>query len=308
MLSREGCAKWAEGPRFSAYLIYIAQVTPHRLKDVRRIQAKALRNGGKQLSLSTVEWDIAGRCERPVPVVLEGQHEHKWREKSRQKIRKAGFSRLMMSTRCRKCGPCLRYRSMSWKAKAGREIRSAQRTWWCTYTLSPQVHHEAWLRICVRLRKAGINPLELSAERAFKERAAELGKLFTDYVKRVRKQSQSQIRYLLVVESHKSGLPHLHALMHECQGTLLHRHVNGQWYAGFSSAVLVGSKDDVSPEKVIHYVTKYISKQAVARIRASLHYGDNDEPVLNRSSEALATEGSGVKPASLEAKSKKPLF
>lgn len=162
---------------------------------------------------------------------------------------------------------------MIWMHRAESEIRRHQRTWFCTFTLSPEQHALMWMKACSRLRKAGINPSELSAERGFKERAAESQKLFSDFMKRLRKKGKSQVRYLLVVESHKSGLPHLHALLHEVEGSLTYRDISGEWYAGFCTAKLVEDTTD----KSVRYVTKYLAKQAVSRVRASLHYG---EPII----------------------------
>lgn len=161
---------------------------------------------------------------------------------------------------------------MQWMNKAEREVRRAQRTWLCSFTLSPDYHVKTLAQANVRLRKSGVLPNEISAERMFKERASEMQKMFTDFMKRLRKQTNAQIRYLLVVESHKSGMPHLHALIHEVAGTVTSRNINGQWFAGFSNAKLV--RDDEAAPNAVRYACKYLAKQAVSRVRASLHYGD----------------------------------
>ena len=97
----------------------------------------------------------------------------------------------------------------------------------------------------------------------------------------------SAIRYLLVVEKHKSGAPHWHLLVHERYPELQIRYdwlklqprkpritewwmppqIDARWDLGFSSFKL-------KPAKLAPYVTKYIAKSLLARVRASKRYGE----------------------------------
>lgn len=124
------------------------------------------------------------------------------------------------------------------------------------------------------------------AEREFRLRAMGIGRIFTLYAKKVRKSlagSDVSFKYLQVLEKHQTGLPHVHALFHEVQGQLTYRKICDSWTYGFSQAKLV-SED----RKAAGYVTKYIAKSSLARVRASLHYGDGFD-VLN----GLAVHSSG---------------
>jgi len=94
-------------------------------------------------------------------------------------------------------------------------------------------------------------------------------KWYTDYMKRVRKQSGAPLRYLLAVEEHKDGFPHLHALVHEWGTEVGKRALQGTWLYGHSHVKLA----DLAAAK---YVCKYVTKSPVARLRASLHYGRPD--------------------------------
>ena len=84
-----------------------------------------------------------------------------------------------------------------------------------------------------------------------------------------REKSIIGLRYVLVAERHKDGWPHYHALVHERGPMVTKRELQGQWKLGFTAFKLV----DMSDKAVPYYVTKYLSKQALARIRASLKYG-----------------------------------
>lgn len=92
---------------------------------------------------------------------------------------------------------------------------------------------------------------------------------FTLFFKRLRKVTGAKIRYLLVAEQHKDGWPHYHALLHEKGVAVTKRQLEHEWRLGFTQFKLVPLDDP----HVAGYVTKYIAKQALARIRASLRYG-----------------------------------
>lgn len=177
---------------------------------------------------------------------------------------------------CRKCQSCLLRRARLWAHKCKDEIMSSPRTWFATYTATPEQHYR-WLA------KARMNRLETCApfdaensEIEFAELCAAAGPDITRYVKRIRKESGARIRYIIVAERHLSGgenhgLPHWHALIHETPGDKPIRKavLKGQWHHGFSRFKLIENP------AAAWYVCKYLSKDAACRIRASVRYGKN---------------------------------
>jgi len=234
------------------------------------MQARALRSTGRRLSLTTVEWDISGRCESPATREIVSVNDTVYSAQLGLRYRTNGFRRMVLTTRCRKCPRCLRLRSLEWSTRAVSEMRSASRTWFCTFTLSPQEHYACLMRAYQRLRKASVDPHELDAIREFRERSREVGVLLTRAIKRLRKNTGSKMRYLAVTERHKSGLPHLHLLIHEQGEAITYREIVGEWPHGFPTVKLVKGDDY---ERSARYVTKYVAKNALTRIRGSLGYG-----------------------------------
>jgi len=153
-----------------------------------------------------------------------------------------------------------------------------------------------------------VGPLSgLTPVTTFRLRSREIGYEITDMLKRIRK--KGPFRYLLVAERHMEdpsspvyGRPHFHMLLHEVHGKPLHvdsdwqahagpceancRHASGgllvhpkpgmvhdhafvrtQWPHGFTQVVRCMSA------KGAVYVCKYVSKDPMARVRASLGYG-----------------------------------
>ena len=111
----------------------------------------------------------------------------------------------------------------------------------------------------------------LSNDKQFQARHQAIGPELTKFLKRVRKESAAMLRYCLVAEAHKSGLPHYHLVVHETGGEpVRHKTLQGQWKLGYSNWKLVDINDS---GKTAAYVAKYLSKSALARVRASKHYG-----------------------------------
>lgn len=162
---------------------------------------------------------------------------------------------LELSVPCRKCFHCLRQRSFLWGARAFYETQWSSRTWMLTLTVAPE--H--------RLR-AAIMARQKYGDEKFASIAAIVGRWFTLYMKRVRKNANVPLRYLLAVEEHKDGFPHLHALIHERGQEVGKRDLQMQWAYGFTHCKLADSK-------AARYVTKYVSKQLACRVRASQRYG-----------------------------------
>lgn len=170
------------------------------------------------------------------------------------------------------CQQCLQLRSSEWRYRATSEMRESARTWFGTLTLRPEEHHKMVSRARQRLWSGGTDFDALSPHDQFMERMTEIGREVTLYLKRVRKESGARVRYLLVAEAHKTGLPHLHILVHEASADkpVRHKTLEGQWKLGFTRFKLA---HDV---KTASYVCKYISKALLARVRASLRYGQGE--------------------------------
>lgn len=136
-------------------------------------------------------------------------------------------------------------------------------------TLTPHWHSLNEMKMTMRYGEEAVR--QMSAAEHFKRIADQGGELLTLWLKRVRKNSGAKLRYMLVTESHKSGLPHWHCLLHEAEGgsPITNRVIVEAWNYGFSHAKLV--KSDAAS-----YVTKYLAKQSLARVRASAWYGQRE--------------------------------
>ncbi len=227
------------------------------------------------VSFFTYEWDIAGRCESPTPVEIYRAPSPDHGEKY---IRVAPGTekpmRIIMHARCRKCPRCLRQRAQLWRYRAQNETALAARTWFGTLTIRPDVSHRALMEARSRLSDQGVDLDALSADDRFIELHKSTGKSLTRWLKRLRKNSGAKLRYLVVAEAHKSGLPHYHCLIHEVRPDqpIGERELRKAWTWGFSKFNLVNSKNQAT------YLCKYLSKDARARVRASGSYGQPPMP------------------------------
>lgn len=257
-----------------------------RLKHLIR---HALAKGGRQLTPHQVEWHIAGRCLAPVRRELYCRPSRVERGRSYRKADNVGdtFDKLMsgdpapltlyedregpysllIEAKCRRCAQCLRERASRWTARARFELACARRSWLGTLTLSPswQSHFGNLAALEVR-RKTGERFDDLPDEQQLIWRHRLIQREVTLALKRLRA-SGASVRYLLVLEAHKSGLPHYHILLHEVSEPVRKRTLEAFWRFGFCQWRLV---DD---PKAARYVAKYLSKDAAARVRASLRYG-----------------------------------
>lgn len=253
------------------------------VNDVRRLCAAALGRGGKVVGPGVIRWDVSAGCLTPGYVEIRGRsalattvqgvtlpgdlhlnprprmgHVNNWKDPP---------ACLEIFTKCRRCAPCLKARSLEWTYRAKAELQAAARTWFGTMTLSPEQHWLASLRW--ERAKAGRKWAELSPDEQFQARHEVIAKEITTWLKRVRKESGARLRYLLVAEAHKSGLPHYHILVHEVSPleTVGERTLRRQWKLGHSKFKLVEGR------AVAGYVAKYLAKAAEARVRASVRYG-----------------------------------
>lgn len=243
----------------------------------------ARANGAQTVSLCSTSWNLAGDCEKPAGCVATGSNPRgtasDWNAGKRYTARWEGDKVITASrppphtvhlqVRCRGCASCRRYRRRLWAARARQETRLAARTWFCTLTASPQAQFMYWMRACKELRRNGLEPERLTEAEQFSERCGIMGKELQKFVKRVRAETGAPLRALWVFESHASGLPHVHGLLHESSEVEPVRWalLNRQWTDGHSVFKLLTNDRESA------YVTKYLSKDALCRIRASVKYG-----------------------------------
>lgn len=214
-------------------------------------------------------WDISGTCDKPVPVT------HHSRASGLAKNLRKGAKmppgiEITLLTPCRQCEPCLKFIAYHWRMRAQTELQAAQRTWMVTFTCRPDFH--IWIdHVCAtRERDFWAKP----PDKIFAARTKVFGQEITKYLKRLRKEAKTKIRYLLIAETHDGedtsdflrGRPHYHMLLHEPENRISKRLIQAQWHHGFTDVKLADSGAS-------WYVSKYITKAKQARVRASLRYG-----------------------------------
>lgn len=229
-----------------------------------RLVGTARQDAAARWSWGTAtEWDISGNCQTPHTVERfsrcpEGITPNAW---------------IVMQVRCRKCTPCLRVRAKMWTERAMIETRMWPRTWWITLTFKPELQQRAIWRARQKCAKSAVDFDALGFRDKFAEQHRMLGPSVTAWLKRVRKESDTRFRYLMVAEYHKSGNPHYHLLLHELVGFAPVRKsvMREQWSTlGFSKFKLVEAD---GTDDACRYVCKYASKTSAARVRASQKYG-----------------------------------
>lgn len=236
---------------------------------IGRHARRALDEGGA-LDTRTpgkVLWHIAGKCERPVVRDLVGRNSGSlFRDRAR--VVSEGRVLIELEARCRQCAPCLKARAYHWRMRAFAEVAAAKRTWFGTLTLRPEEQFKA---LSIARQKAASRDVDfegMTSAEQFRGRHEAINPELTKYFKRIRKESNAPLKYLLVAEAHKSGAPHYHYLIHEVsEATVTHSCLSKQWKLGFSQVALVKDKSAAA------YVCKYLSKSALARVRASKDYG-----------------------------------
>lgn len=235
-------------------------------EDWYHLSARAMQQGGRVLRPGVVEWNAAGRCEAPVPVQIKGLVTDLYgRVEARENGTRTRF--LDMEVPCRRCRNCLHRKMLHWMHRASLECEVSPRTWLVTLTFSP--HVRALLRLGA-IKAVGAEAYEqLSREQRSIRLADQANKFVTLWIKRVRKHTGPGVRYLSVIEKHKDGTPHGHLLVHEARdGQVRHRTLTDEWTYGFSNAKLV----EEGPVAA-RYVSKYLAKDPISRVRASVGYG-----------------------------------
>lgn len=250
--------------------------------DVYRLAAKALSQGAIRKSQSAIYWDISGVCQDPWLTTYWGRPPAD--EGVKRVLIGPGKAHTMyvdIETPCHKCEACLKHRAQLWTARATQEIKDSVRTWYGTLTLSPDAWMKALLRARARESAQGVDYEALPADERWALWVAQIQPEMTKYLKRVRMEGIRKAgfadtpgvkpyRYLLVTEAHQSGVPHFHMLVHEVYPDIPVRKatLDGQYKLG-----LVRQWRLVSDTYPAHYVCKYLSKDARARVRASQEYG-----------------------------------
>lgn len=234
---------------------------------VEALFIRAMDAGARRRSQIAIDWDVAGNCEHPYTREIFARPD----DQTEYGPGKPVPLLVIMTVRCRRCGPCRRQRQAMWSARAILEYRQSYRTWLGTLTLRPE-DHDMVLNMCRAYEaERGTDFEVLSPAKQFLARHNRISRYLTLWLKRVRKNSSAKLRYLLVCEAHKNNLPHYHALIHEpeCESRVTKRVLQAGWPHGFSSFKLLD--DDESSGAT--YACKYLSKSALSRVRASVGYG-----------------------------------
>lgn len=229
----------------------------------------AIQLGAVRTGMSSARWHISGNCTNPYTTEVRGRPA---KEGSKMVIigpgQKISYF-LDIVTRCRHCSKCLQHRAWKWRTRALEEVRLSSRTWFGTLTVAPENHFLALSRVRYACAQAQVDFDRLPERERWLRLVGEHGKDLTKYVKRLRKNSQVSIRYLIVAERHKSGLPHFHMLVHERGEEIKHKMLSEQWRLGFEKWRLTPALEP----KAALYLCKYLSKSLDARVRASQAYG-----------------------------------
>lgn len=233
--------------------LYTEQVSRHY--DPGRSKQRVYNDGHTSLRSFTTYY--AADCENPVIRELTG---------SDTQDRPRGDLDIFadIAVRCRKCERCLNARAMHWTKRASDELAFASRSWFGTITIGPG---RRYLIDCEIPNKNA-----LTADQLFSSRHRIVALELTRWLKRVRKNSGAKLRYCLVAEAHKDAWPHYHLLVHEnlTGGRVTERQLRTSWHWGYVKWNVVAW----NPGDAAKYVCKYLAKDARARVRASVNYGN----------------------------------
>jgi len=263
---------------------------------------------GRPLPLRQVQWTLSGGCVNPPTVKL-------WSKVSAFMAKTPQPYSIELEVRCRKCGWCLMQRRHLWAHRAIEEYQRSARTWFGTLTLSPESHFRALTHARHQTtgevkylgkgrvdygpgRRSPVPWDDLSSQEKFCMLVKEHGHELTNFVKRVRKNSGAPMRYLMVAEAHKSGLPHFHILVHEADFMLPVRKavLKAAWTEGFTKWSLV------TDPRAAAYVCKYLAKDALTRVRASVRYGhgSSSDDLVGKREERWTPSPSPLAPGHLD--------
>ena len=265
-----------------------ARAKPLHTARVAAIAVDALGRGAELKSaVGLIKWAVAGRCLAPVLRTVKGApyerygHYKRFDSWSKQRGVVAMIHNVMpdgpldvsidVEAPCRKCTECMKARARHWAQRAQSELRASSRTWFGTITIAPEWHARFRDRTRYRLDRGGTSLDELSPVEQYRETEAEIARELGLMWKRLRK-SGGRFRFILVAESsqnHQAGLPHYHCMVHEIADPIRHSTLQRVWPYGYTAWKLVPASDS----RAAWYVCKYLAKDAVVRVRASIRYG-----------------------------------
>lgn len=185
------------------------------------------------------------------------------------------------------------------------EVLEAARTRFMTFTFRPSVHREAdrvvlssieaelaapsrhyddpHLRemraIASALTRADESELSESLkELLFRKRSSVLYKHVQAFMKRLRTNTGSKVRYCIVAEPHSkelAGRPHFHMLLHEIDPNALvvKDDIRNAWNMRIGLMKMNVVNDENS--RYIGYLTKYLTKTTIGRVVCSVRYGES---------------------------------
>ena len=220
------------------------------------------------------EYDLSNACEDPKSRTLHARRCSGPGVQTRWRVNPGSLTLHLSGIPCRKCKVCAAYRAYKWRERIRNELAYWPRTWFLTLTVRPDVHymlHQSHL--ADKIADGWLDSDFRSQDAEYKLRCEALGKELTKYIKRVRKPHAGEAaidpRYFAVFEKHKSGLPHLHLLVHEAGGPVTWDRLMSRWALGHGTAKLVSDSAGAA-----RYISKYVLKgDTSTRTRASLLYG-----------------------------------
>lgn len=246
------------------------------------------------------ELNLAGRCQTPSYITMRGLPDPLLAGEGKER---ATTLYCGVWVRCRKCVWCLKRRQALWARRSAVELTRSPRTWFVTLTLSP-VNHAKMLAYAISNGRTAD-----TKDATYAARHWAIGREITNYLKRIRKTGGSDgrtvaFRYAVVAEEHTGsrrsrpgiqsvkGMPHYHLFVHEYGDQPLRLSqvlkpdgsvrrdkygraywegsLSEQWKLGFATIKQV---DTSTLGAAANYVAGYLSKDARARVRASVRYG-----------------------------------
>lgn len=216
---------------------------------VEACQKALIQNGHEANGVGSVSMRAHAYCDAPIATELAARIGASVIDRGRPN--RPRYADLLLP--CRRCKGCRSYRHSDFIRSATAEMACSTRTWLLAITMAPEVH----------ARYGGL-AVPLDEQRAAWTRSLQL------YWKRVRKVSGAKLRIAWVLEHHKSGLLHAHALVHEQAGSRLRVSLlDSCWGNGSINTQCVTDRY----ERAARYVAKYLVKDHDAVCVASRLYG-----------------------------------
>lgn len=245
------------------------------IEGLAALANRALQHGATYVDgANAIEWDVNAYCENPFNRTLHARGYDRELRKHKWATRPGSLSVHLTGLPCRKCRKCLYIRANGWRERIAEEFTRHERTWFVTLTFNPFWQQKLFMEEMALKNSSGWLDSDFDTKEAeWRLRAMGASRLLTKWLKRVRKPLAGEeavgLRYVAVTERHKTGLPHLHLLMHEEFGKLTYRRIVDRWTRyGFADASLVRDR-----LKTGWYVAKYVTKDSLTRMRASEKYG-----------------------------------